>query len=113
MICDLGPQCGQDFRHAMVVDGHLRVRGATNVFALGDCAAEPQSLPQTAQVASQEVKWLGRTFNSLSETLQAQKDSDLRDDTTFDRVQPFHYKHRGSMAYVGSSTAVADLPSLD
>ena len=30
----------------------------------------------------------------------------------FDKVKPFAYHHKGSMAYVGSGKAVADLPSL-
>jgi NADH:ubiquinone reductase (non-electrogenic) len=32
--------------------------------------------------------------------------------TIFDKVKPFAYHHKGSMAYVGSGKAVADLPSL-
>jgi hypothetical protein len=51
---------GQTKTNALIVDERLRVCGLDNVFALGDCAMEPQRLPQTAQVASQEGKWLGQ-----------------------------------------------------
>ena len=55
-----GKDKGQTKTNALIVDERLRVCGLDNVFALGDCAMEPQRLPQTAQVASQEGKWLGQ-----------------------------------------------------
>lgn len=49
-------------RRKIRVDRWLRVRGAKNVFALGDCAVvEDDALPSTAQVAGQQGAFLGRT----------------------------------------------------
>lgn len=43
------------------VDSWLRVQGARNIFALGDCAQmEEEPLPSTAQVAGQQGAFLGR-----------------------------------------------------
>lgn len=30
-----------------------------------------------------------------------------------DRIRPFHYSHQGSLAYIGSEKAIADLPFLN
>merc|ERR1712196_519699 len=59
------------------------------VFAFGDCAVS--GFPLTAQVAQQQGKYLGRVFRK----------SDVGD------ASPFCYNHQGTMAYVGSSQAVA------
>ncbi|CAM9427994.1 unnamed protein product [Chrysoparadoxa australica] len=51
-------------RGRIVVDDWLRVKGAENVFALGDCAVvDKKPLPQTAQVAAQQGTYLGRLFS--------------------------------------------------
>eukprot|EP01047_Picozoa_sp_COSAG01_P003872 COSAG01_NODE_120_length_25409_cov_20.648572_20_plen_138_part_00 len=58
-------------------------------------------------------KWLGRALNRAAEDMQACIDAGEKcGGAPFERLPPFCYKHRGSMAYVGSGTAVAELPSL-
>jgi uncharacterized protein YggL (DUF469 family) len=56
-----------------------------------------KSLPATAQVASQEGRYLGKLFNKMIE----------KEKNTF---EPFIYHHMGALAYVGEDAAVADLP---
>ena len=111
------------------VDDKLRVAGTDNVFAMGDCASL-RRLPQTAQVASQEGKFLGRAFNEVAERLhtkhRARRASSAAGATAaaiaaegasererereresaagaFESIAPFQYAHRGAMAYVGGA----------
>ncbi|KAF0852962.1 mitochondrial rotenone-insensitive NADH dehydrogenase (NDE2 external NADH dehydrogenase) [Andalucia godoyi] len=84
----------------VLVDSQLQVEGLQNVFAIGDTAAvrtdtspNGKILPATAQVASQQGKWLAKHFNAGS-----------RDD--------FHYQHVGMLAYVGSHKALVDLTGV-
>ncbi len=75
-------------RGRLAVDGQLLLRGETDIYALGDCAAvgEPP-LPATAQVAQQQGKYLAR---ALARRL------DGRD------VSPFRYRPLGMLAYIGA-----------
>ncbi|KAN0019272.1 hypothetical protein ACTFIU_002477 [Dictyostelium citrinum] len=57
------------------------------------------ALPSTAQCASQQAKY-------LAETLNDQYGKDL---STY-QPKNFSYKHLGSFAYIGSHTAIADIP---
>jgi len=51
-------------RGRLLTDGWLRVRGAPDIFALGDCAImDTQPLPATAQVASQQATFLARLLS--------------------------------------------------
>lgn len=51
-------------RGRLVTDAWLRVRGAGQVYALGDCSyIEDGPLPATAQVAAQQGGYLGRLFS--------------------------------------------------
>ena len=71
--------------------------------------------------------WVGRAFNKCAEemhqttlvrrnafgaTSDAAVVTSVDNGTIFEKVKPFAYHHKGSMAYVGSGKAVADLPSL-
>lgn len=59
------PKDGKPYRK-LPVDPWLRVKGLSNVFAMGDCALiEDGALPSTAQVAGQQGAYLGRKSNSL------------------------------------------------
>eukprot|EP00887_Chlorella_sp_A99_P003955 scaffold11.g3955.t1 len=62
------PAEDQTARRGLLVDGHLRVRGAPSIFALGDAAATAEApadqLPATAQVARQQAEYLAGLFNS-------------------------------------------------
>lgn len=117
LVAALGKE-NQPVPRGLTVDEHMLVKGTTNIFALGDCALCGR-LPPTAQVASQEGRYLGRLFNSLSEELYqetkakrlaagaAKAASDvfakhLNDSNKF----VFHYL--GIMAYIGGQEAVAD-----
>lgn len=85
-------------RHRIVVDNHLRVKGWTNIYAAGDCATlEAIDLPMTSQVAQQEGKYLARLLNNSTRGKQ---------------YKPFHYRHFGMLAYIGSNRALADLPTI-
>jgi NADH:ubiquinone reductase (non-electrogenic) len=94
----LAADFGQSNPRGLEVDEFLRVKGAklNEVFAIGDCAVSGH--PLTAQVASQQGKYLGRAF----------RDKDANESV------PFCYHHQGTMAYVGKSEAVAVLqpPSI-
>jgi len=82
----------------IVVDHFLCVKGYSNIYALGDCAAvEGSVLPATAQVAQQEGKYLARMLNRSVK----QKP-----------IHPFRYKDLGMLAYVGSNRALADLAAM-
>ncbi|KAF9246409.1 nucleotide-binding domain-containing protein [Melanogaster broomeanus] len=68
------------------------------------------ALPATAQVASQQGKYLSQKFNKLAakrEVLEANGVKDLDEAIS----GPFRYKHLGSLAYIGNA-AVFDLGQL-
>ncbi|KIM22237.1 hypothetical protein M408DRAFT_28872 [Serendipita vermifera MAFF 305830] len=70
------------------------------------------SLPATAQVASQQGKYLGRKLSKIArkESVLAANgiDTDVGDDVI---AKPFHYRHLGSLAYIGNA-AVFDYDGL-
>ena len=121
-----------DSRRGLSVNEFLVVNGSENIWAVGDCAIA--NYAPTAQVASQEGAFLARLFNSLARTdeIQAQlshlsaaqaasKSKDERDEIFADikaaqnqlrrikQIGPFEYSHQGSLAYIGSEKAVADV----
>lgn len=86
----------------ILVDEFNRIKGFTDVFAIGDlclqpCKDFPNGHPQVAQVAIQQGKNLARNFLYM-------KDKSI--------LRPFKYIDRGSMATIGRNRAVADLPFL-
>ncbi|KAJ1859263.1 NADH:ubiquinone oxidoreductase [Coemansia sp. RSA 1822] len=85
----------------LLVDEFLRVKGAKDIWALGDCAVSGYA--PLAQVASQQGKWLARQFNTLSTG-----DSDIF--AQIEKSRSFQYSSQGSLAYIGSDKAIADLP---
>ncbi|KAM6494869.1 hypothetical protein JOM56_009492 [Amanita muscaria] len=112
------------------------MQGAENsIFAIGDCTAT--SYAPTAQVASQQGAYLARLLghmakrDSLQKTLQGlevQEDqvtteeekarvageiAVVRKQLSKVKLRPFHYSHQGSLAYIGSEKAIADLPFMD
>lgn len=114
----------QKDRRGLVVDDYMRLVGAPGAYALGDCTAT-QYAP-TAQAASQQGTYLARVFNKLGakEKLQVEL-AQLRAENapseevekvvkklnrTAADVKTFHYSHQGSLAYIGSEKAIADLP---
>ncbi|KAI0328790.1 NADH dehydrogenase [Cubamyces sp. BRFM 1775] len=120
----------QTNRRGITVDECLRMVGSNgSIFAIGDCTAT--SYAPTAQVASQEGAYLARVLAQLAKKdeaearlreLQAQGADALAPEAKEEReqlekrlaklekVRPFKYSHQGSLAYIGSDKAIADLP---
>ena len=64
-----------------------------DVFAIGDVAVmEQKQLPATAQVASQEAKWLGKRLN--------------KGDVDEEGKEGFAFRNLGVMTYVGNMKAI-------
>ncbi|GAB3507231.1 NAD(P)/FAD-dependent oxidoreductase [Spirosoma knui] len=87
-------------RGRILVDPINRVQGLTNVFAIGDIAFMktekwPKGHPGVAQPAIQQGNHLAKNLRRI-----------LKNEPT----EPFEYFDKGSLAIVGRSRAVADLP---
>ena len=125
----------KDQRRGLAVNEYLVVKGTDNVWAVGDCAIA--NYAPTAQVASQEGAFLARMFNTMAKTetinaelahlSEAQSKAPSPEDRTavFNQIRqlqrqlrrvkqigPFEYSHQGSLAYIGSEKAVADVSWL-
>ena len=100
-----------------------------SIFAIGDCTAT--SYAPTAQVASQQGAYLARVLTQLAKRDDAAarlKELELEGAgagagadaaeakalakrvAKLEKVRPFKYSHQGSLAYIGSEKAIADLP---
>ncbi|KAK9775667.1 putative External alternative NADH-ubiquinone oxidoreductase [Seiridium cardinale] len=124
----------KDSRRGLAVNEYLVVQGSRDIWAVGDCAVAGYA--PTAQVAAQEGAFLARLFNNMAKTEALE--SKIRDlssglnlkpgnaaeaaqeieatERKIRRVkdlQPFHYSHQGSLAYIGSDKAVADVAWLN
>ncbi|KAG6224830.1 hypothetical protein E4U34_008356 [Claviceps purpurea] len=120
----------KDSRRGLAVNEYLVVQGARDIWAIGDCAVAGYA--PTAQVASQEGNFLGRLFNNMARTenheariqelssqmnLQAGNSADTAHEIErlekqlrkIKDIKPFKYSHQGSLAYIGSEKAVADV----
>jgi NADH:ubiquinone reductase (non-electrogenic) len=118
----------------------MRVKGANGIFAIGDCTAT--SYAPTAQVASQQGGYLARMLHQMAkqDSLQERLDkllqskaslgppqegavdehkklqneiNDVQKQLAKAKLRPFHYSHQGTLAYIGSDKAIADLPFLN
>jgi NADH:ubiquinone reductase (H+-translocating) len=90
-------------RHGKVpVEADLTVPGQPEIFVLGDAAAvkgpDGKDLPGLAAVAQQEGRYAAR---AITARVNGQK-----------YVAPFSYRDKGTLATIGRSSAVADLPYL-
>ena len=124
----------KDSRRGLAVNEYLVVKGTDNIWAVGDCAIA--NYAPTAQVATQEGAFLARMFNTMAKTetingelarlsdVQATSKAEART-AVFDEIRqlqkqlrrvkqigPFEYSHQGSLAYIGSEKAVADVSWL-
>jgi NADH:ubiquinone reductase (non-electrogenic) len=103
------------------------------VFAIGDCTATIYA--PTAQAANQQGAYLARCFHQMAKrdnltadmsrleaayTDSSEEKQKLEAETNLVRknlnklkVKPFMYSHQGSLAYIGSERAIADLPFLN
>ncbi|KAJ9618957.1 NADH:ubiquinone oxidoreductase [Taxawa tesnikishii (nom. ined.)] len=125
----------KDSRRGLAVNEYLVVKGTENIWAVGDCAVA--NYAPTAQVASQEGAFLARLFNQMAKTEEIEKElgklSEVQEkaankekrDEAFTQIKdlqkrlrrvkqmsPFEYSHQGSLAYIGSEKAVADISWL-
>ena len=118
----------------------MRVKGANGIFAIGDCTAT--SYAPTAQVASQQGGYLARVLHQMAkqDSLQDRLDkllqskaslgppqegavdehkklqneiTDVQKQLAKVKLRPFHYSHQGTLAYIGSDKAIADLPFMN
>lgn len=85
----------------LIVDEFNTVKGTKNIYAVGDTAFMesdknfPNGHPQVAQVAMQQGKNLAKNLLNIA----------------FNKpLKPFNYHDKGSMAIIGRSKAVVDLP---
>ncbi|KAG0008496.1 NADH:ubiquinone oxidoreductase [Entomortierella chlamydospora] len=85
----------------ILVDNYMRVAGANDIYAIGDCTFTKYA--PTAQVASQQGNYLASVFDNLARIEEGQDK----------KITPFEYSHQGSLAYIGSDKAIADLPFLN
>ena len=120
----------KDSRRGLAVNEYLVVQGTRDIWAVGDCAVAGYA--PTAQVAGQEGTFLARLFNNmaktealedkisqLSSTLNLQPGNSAAISKEIEQherqlrrikdVKPFNYSHQGSLAYIGSDKAVADV----
>ncbi|KAI8071388.1 hypothetical protein BC940DRAFT_167943 [Gongronella butleri] len=109
----------QNVRRGLVVDDWLRLQGSETIFALGDATATKYA--PTAQVAAQQGKYLARLFQQMAvrERLEIELEAGMTDEERKKKerklqkaqeIKPFQYSHQGSLCYVGSDKAIADLP---
>lgn len=81
------------------VDDRLRLKGHSDIYAIGDIAAAPDKngdpLPQLAAVAIQQGKYLGKAIVA---------------ELNGGRPRRFRYWNKGVMATIGRADAVAELP---
>ncbi|KAF8634754.1 hypothetical protein AX15_000720 [Amanita polypyramis BW_CC] len=125
----------QTNKRGILVDDFLRMKGVEDsIFAIGDCTAT--SYAPTAQVANQQGAYLARLFNQMSKrnSLQvrlqeleqeeervtnedkvkvAEEIASVRKHIAKIKLRPFHYSHQGSLAYIGSEKAIAELPFMN
>ncbi|KAL5329144.1 hypothetical protein ACEPPN_002654 [Leptodophora sp. 'Broadleaf-Isolate-01'] len=124
----------KESRRGLAVNEYLVVQGTKDIWATGDCAVAGYA--PTAQVASQEGAFLARLFNTMakSEAIETQihnlsSNLNLQPGNTAEvakeieshekqlrrikDIKPFHYTHQGSLAYIGSERAVADVSWLN
>ncbi|KAG8830191.1 NADH:ubiquinone oxidoreductase [Serendipita sp. 399] len=125
LIAKLGEH--QTNKRGLTVDDHMAVVGSNGtIYAFGDCTAT--SYAPTAQVAAQQGTYVGRLFNQMAEKekLEASVEDLKRSKAELNEIdaaskkllkaskfKPFHYSHQGSLAYIGSDKAIADLPFLN
>ena len=85
------------------VDETNKIQGTSNIYAIGDSCIQfadpafPAGHPQLAQVAIQQGAHLAKNLKKMEEGKA---------------TIPFEYNDKGSMAIIGGSRAVADIPSI-
>lgn len=110
IVSDLVASVGgpQNNRRGLLTDEHMRVKGTNNIWALGDCTLT--GLPATAQVASQEGRYLGRLFNEYAEQFNVAA-KEARDHKALPELQITN-KGDSSVASANSAIAMAFVDTL-
>jgi NADH dehydrogenase len=100
-VYDLGLPA--DERNGIQVDEYLRVEGHTSIWAIGDCAAIPDTreengrgVPPTAQAAVQEGKVVAKNILAIIDGKE-------------DEMEPFEYRPLGQLVELGSDFAVNEV----
>ncbi|KAF8912673.1 FAD/NAD-P-binding domain-containing protein [Mucidula mucida] len=76
-----------------------------DVWAIGDASSiEVDPLPATAQVANQKAKYLTKSLNKLAKVRPTHDD----DASKIQLQEPFEFRSRGSLAYIGGWRAIYD-----
>ncbi|KAI5950930.1 NDE1 [Candida jiufengensis] len=107
----------KDAKRGLLVDDHLKLKGSNNIYALGDCTFT--KYPPTAQVAYQQGEYLADYFEKLQKVASMKYKISHESNPSEFAVQRcnrlegnlphFIYNYQGSLAYIGSEKAVADL----
>ncbi|KAF6256151.1 pyridine nucleotide-disulfide oxidoreductase-domain-containing protein, partial [Scenedesmus sp. NREL 46B-D3] len=87
-----------------------------HIYALGDCCANTDSpLPSLAQVAEQQGKYLASVLNAEARNLNPTlgEGGGAQGAGSAGELQPFKYRHLGSMATVGGTSAILQLGGPD
>ncbi|KAJ7621191.1 pyridine nucleotide-disulfide oxidoreductase-domain-containing protein [Roridomyces roridus] len=126
----------QTNRRGITIDEYMQMVGTDgSIFAIGDCTASSHA--PTAQVASQQGSYLARSFaqrvkgdklKAQLDELEASAATILHDDERKKvveeaesvksqlakfKIRPFNYSHQGTLAYIGSDKAIAQLPVMN
>jgi NADH dehydrogenase len=87
----------------ILVDEYNKVKDSKNIYAIGDICLQttdknyPKGHPQLAQVAIQQGRLLGENLRKMQ---------------SGEKLKPFAYDNKGSMAIISKYEAVADLPKV-
>lgn len=81
-------------------DSNLRVKNRPSVYAMGDCAVDPERpYPCLAQVANQQGAYLANAFNINPNRMD--------DPASYEQVvERFRYKHGGMMTNIGGAAII-------
>ncbi|KAK7050462.1 mitochondrial external NADH dehydrogenase [Favolaschia claudopus] len=126
----------QTNKRGITIDEYMEMKGTNGtIFAVGDCTSSSHA--PTAQVASQQGAYLARAFaqrvkrddleakvTELERSVAMILHDDERKKTQDElegakrqlakfKIRPFTYSHQGTLAYIGSDKAIADLPFLN
>lgn len=116
----------QQNKRGISIDDYMLMKGSKgDIYAIGDCTASAYA--PTAQVASQQGAYLARVFRQLAKRdqleaklaeVKTKPDQSVTEEDLkklekqlekTKKIRPFHYSHQGSLAYIGSERAIADL----
>ncbi|KAJ7176648.1 pyridine nucleotide-disulfide oxidoreductase-domain-containing protein [Mycena filopes] len=126
----------QTNKRGITIDEYMEMKGSNgSIFAIGDCTSSSHA--PTAQVAQQQGSYLARAFaqrvkrdrlvdqvaeleRTAAMTLHDDARKQILEETAGVKrqlakfkIRPFTYSHQGTLAYIGSDKAIADLPFLN